>query len=122
MARFNSTLLPNDEEGRKVTFDLLSKINQLSDIVADVESQLDNLIDEDFISGNGSFNDTPFATNTITHNFNKGTTDYYVMITPTVQTSGQLGEISVINKTENTFDIVKTGSATGITFDYLVTL
>jgi hypothetical protein len=76
---------------------------------------------EVYKSGSGTFNDTPGATATITHNFNKGD-DYFVTITPSVQTSGTLGEVSVINKTATTFDVIKTGSATGITFDYLIAL
>jgi hypothetical protein len=126
MAKYKSTLLPNDDEGRRVTFDLLDKINGVS---SDLDT-LNNYWEEEFKkiggevkykSGSGTFNDTPGATATITHNFNKGD-DYFVTITPSVQTSGTLGEVSVINKTATTFDVIKTGSATGITFDYLIAL
>lgn len=67
-------------------------------------------------SGSGTFNNTAGSATTITHNY--GSTSYYVNITPTTATGGYLGEWYVTNILANSFDVVKTGSATGITFHW----
>jgi hypothetical protein len=71
------------------------------------------------LAGSGTFDDSAYTAATITHNY--GNTDYSVSIIPTTATNGYLGEYWVENKTATTFDVVKTGTATSITFDWTVT-
>lgn len=71
-------------------------------------------------SGSGTFNATPGTATTISHSL--GTATFRVSITPTSSTGGYLGEWYVTNKTTTTFDVVKTGSAAGVTFDWVATV
>lgn len=71
-------------------------------------------------SGSGSFNNTAGAATTVSHGL--GTSAIQVSVTPTAATGGYLGEWYVTNKTSTTFDVVKTGSASGITFDWIATI
>jgi len=68
-------------------------------------------------TGSGTFNTTPDTATTISHSI--GTTNFKVMITPTSDPQGFLGEWWVTKTTTN-FSVYKTGSGAGITFDYIL--
>lgn len=68
-------------------------------------------------TGSGTFNTTPDTATTISHS--QGTTDFRVMITPTSDPGGFLGEYWVTKTTTN-FSVYKTGSGASITFDYIL--
>lgn len=77
-----------------------------------------NLKQSIVVAGSDTFHNDADTAVTITHN--AGLATYYVMITPTSATGGYLGEYYVTNKTNNTFDVIKTGSGDSITFDWIL--
>jgi len=68
-----------------------------------------------FVGGSSTFNTTTGVT--ITHNI--GSTNYRILITPTSNSAGYLGEFYAVKST-NTVVVYCTGSTTTATFDYLI--